>query len=336
MMRGCATRGAGETHMAGTRGRLRAAGVGALLGLAAGSAAAVDGPGIRWPEAGGTLSLRKPYAGSPIVLRVSRRMAGAIDSLTWGGREFVNAHDHGREWQSAAFLDDADQCDNPTEAGSDHDGLGETSTSRLVTLRHGRDWLATQSRLAYWLSPGQAFAGCPQGLQAASPLSDTGFAKRVTLGVPGVPNAIRYEATFTLARRRTSATFETLTGYMPPDFTRFYTYAPGERALAPLSNGPGEQALPVIFATADGRHAVGIWSPSLPQPGFSTAGYGRFRFDKLPGPENATVKWNCVHRLRDVTAGPHRFTCYAVVGTLEAVQEGMTALATRIPAAKRP
>ena len=210
-----------------------------------------------------------------------------------------------------------------------HDAEGETSTTLLLALRHGRTWLATESRLAYWLSPGQAFEGCPQGLKAATRLSDTGFAKRVTIGVRGVPNAIRYDAIFRVARRRTSATFETLTGYMPPDFTRFYTYAPRERTLAPLPDRPpGEQALPVIFATADGRHAVGVWSPGLPQADFPNTGYGRFRFDQLPGPENATVKWNCVHRVRDVAVGPHRFTCYAVVGTLEAVQESMTRLAT--------
>jgi hypothetical protein len=310
---------------------LLGAGLAALVGAAA---RAEDAPGLVWPEADGTLRLAAPYAGSRIVLRVSRRMAGAIDSLTWAGREFVNDHDHGREWQSAAFLDDADQCDNPTEAGGDYDGEGEASTSRLLALRRGPNWLETRSRLAYWLAPGQAFEGCPGGLKAASRLSDTGFAKRVTLGLPGLPNAIRYEATFTIARARGPSTFETLTGYMPPDFTRFYTYDPKARRLTPLSDGPGEQASPVIFATADGRHAAGVWSPTLPQADFPEAGYGRFRFDRLPGPGNATVKWNCVHRLRAVAPGPHRFTCVAVVGSLAAVQAGLTRLSAGPPAAR--
>lgn len=315
--------------MQGFRHRLGAALAGASLGLAAMPALAVDAPGLVWPEADGTARISAPYAGSRIVVRVSRRTAGAIDSLTWAGREFVNAHDHGREWQSAAFLDDADQCDNPTEAGGDYDGEGETSTSQLLALSRGRNWLATRSRLAYWLSPGQSFEGCVRGMQAATRLSDTGFAKRVTLGLPGLPNAIRYEATFTVAQARGPSTFETLTGYMPPDFTRFYTYAPRERRLVPLSDGPGEQALPVVFATADGAHAVGVWSAGLPQAEFPNAGYGRFRFDRLPGPANATVKWNCVHRLRAVAPGPHRFACTAVVGTLAAVQAGLTSLAQR-------
>ena len=41
----------------------------------------------------------------PLAVGVSSRTAGAIDSLTWGGTQFINARDHGRELQSAAAFD---------------------------------------------------------------------------------------------------------------------------------------------------------------------------------------------------------------------------------------
>ena len=97
--------------------------------------------------------------------------------------------------------------------------------------------------------------------------------------------------------------------------------------LAPLDDGPGEQPLPVIIATPDGQHALGVYSPGLPQPQWPKGGYGRFRFAHLKGDGNATVKWNCVYRVRPAAAGDHRYTCYSVVGTLDAVQKTMTRLA---------
>jgi hypothetical protein len=105
------------------------------------------------PEVGkvsGDAVIRAPAGGSEIVITTTSRVAGAIDSLTWDGREFIDSHDHGRQMQSASNLDLGggffNECFNPTEAGSMHDGAGPTSTSRLLWISaSGRD-LATVSR----------------------------------------------------------------------------------------------------------------------------------------------------------------------------------------------
>ena len=77
---------------------------------------------------------------------------------------------------------------------------------------------------------------------------------------------------------------------MPPAFRRFWALdVAGDGSLTPLSDGPGEQALPVVFATASGAHAMGVYSPDRPPPG-----YGRFRFEA-----EQVNKWNCVFRVRD-------------------------------------
>ncbi|MDP4005689.1 hypothetical protein [Methylobacterium sp. NEAU K] len=298
-----------------------------LLACLAGPALAEDAPSIAWPEPGGRATVSRPFNGSAITVGISSRTGGAIDSLTWGGTQFVNAHDHGRELQSASSYDGYGECLNPTEAGSDSDGTGPRSTSLLTALQVGPDTLQTRSQMAYWIEPGRVTGSCPKGPGPhASPRSDDVLAKRITLGAEGVANAIAYRVTYITAQPHASATFEAATAYMPPDFTRFWNLDPATGQSAPLSAGPGEQGVPVILANADGSRAMGVYSPALPQPTVPNAGYGRFDFATLPGPGNATVKWNCVFRENNVPAGARTYTCYVVVGTLQDVRAGIVAL----------
>lgn len=290
-------------------------------------ARAEDAASVAWPDAARRVEIRRPFGGSEIVVGTSSRVAGAIDSLTWNGREFVNSFDHGRELQSASSFDGYGECYNPTEAGSADDRSGETSSSLLLQLRAEGSRLETRSEMAFWFSPGKAEQSCPaKPVRYAGIRAGHTLAKRVTIGARGVANAIGYRATFGVPHRFDSGTFEVVTGYMPPDFSRFWTFDPAADRLSPLSDGPGEQELPVVLATADGSHAMGVYSPDLPQTEVPGAGYGRFRFDRLPGPGNATVKWNCVVRRANGAAGDHSFTCYVVVGSLADVQNGIKAL----------
>ena len=298
-----------------------------LLACACGAARAEDAASIAWPEPGGRATISRAFAGSAIAVGVSSRTAGAIDSLTWGGTQFINAYDHGRELQSASAYDGYGECLNPTEAGSDSDATGPRSSSLLTALQVGPDTLQTRSQMAYFMAPGHPVGHCPKGPGPyASPRSDDGLTKRVTLGAAGVPNAIAYRVTFTTAQAHAAATFEAATAYMPPDFSHFSSFDPATAQAAPLSAGPGEQGVPVILANADGSRAMGVYSPDLPQASVPNAGYGRFSFAELPGAGNATVKWNCVFRETDIPAGDHTYTCYVLVGTLRDVRAGMVAL----------
>ena len=298
-----------------------------IVGATGFPASAEDAAGVRWPIQGRRAEIRQAFRGSDIVVGTSSRTAGAIDTVTWAGHEFVNAFDHGRELQSAASFDGYGECLNPTEAGGERDGAHAVSSSRLDELRSGRSWLETRNVMAFWLPPGRTSAGCSKGAGPyTTPRSDYVLTKRVTISVQGIANAIEYRATYTVPRAHVAATYEVATAYMPPDFTRFSTYDPLRRTLAPLSDGPGEQSLPVILSTKDGSHAMGVYSPDLPQASFPGQGYGRWSFAHLPGQGNATVKWNCVFRQNDLPPGDHTFTCYVLVGTLDDVQIGMSAL----------
>jgi hypothetical protein len=56
-------------------------------------------------QVSGDAVIRASANGSEIVITTTSRVAGAIDSLTWDGREFIDSHDHGRQMQSASNLD---------------------------------------------------------------------------------------------------------------------------------------------------------------------------------------------------------------------------------------
>jgi len=278
----------------------------------------------------GNAVIRQKAGSSEIVITTTDRLAGAIDSLTWNGKEFIDSHDHGRQLQSAASFDCGvpgdfwAECYNPTEAGSRKDGLGGTSSSKLLRYSADRAELRTLTQMAFWLVPGEKSSGRP-ALNTAV-LSQHLVAKCVHIGHNDLPNVIKYEVTFTIpdSEHHTYAQFEALTGYMPFEFSRFCKFMPKTGNLEALDDGPGEQNYPVVLATESGSHAMGIFSPDQPSRGYEQAGYGRFHFEAAK-----VVKWNCVFRVRNamgVPAGEYRYRMFVAVGSLEDVRQSLDSL----------
>lgn len=275
----------------------------------------------------GNAVIRAKAGSSEIVITTTNRLAGAIHSLTWGGKEFIDSHDHGRQLQSACSFDCARkgefwaECYNPTEAGSRKDGAGAKSSSRLLRIKAEGAELVTTSRMAYWLAPGEKSVGRPALNDKL--LSDHLVSKRVHIGYKKLANVLDYQVTFAAPKgeHHTFAQFEALTGYMPAEFEKFWTYRPNTGKLQPVDDGPGEQKYPVVLATENGSHAMGVFSPDQPSKGFEKAGYGRFRFQA-----EKVVKWNCVFRVKDdkeIAAGDYRYQVYVAVGTLEDVRQSL-------------
>ena len=276
----------------------------------------------------GNAVIRGRAGSSEIVIRTTARLAGAIDSLTWNGREFINSADHGRQLQSASNLDCATPitCEtyNPTEAGSRLDGAGDKSSSRLLHWRVGSNELQTTSQMAFWLAPGEKSGANPA--KNTTILSDHLLTKRVHIGYRDMPNVISYDVTFSLplGEHHTRATFEALTGYMPPEFSEFKRFNPQSGNLEPLSDVPGEQPFPIVFAVPGGSHAMGIYAPPQPAPDITGPTYGRNRFV-----DAKVVKWNCVFRMcqKDgIPPGDYAFHMFVLVGDLEMVLTSMRAL----------
>ena len=300
-----------------------------ILVIACLLATSVCAEGPKAPIVGGNSVVRAPLGNSEIVIKTTSRLAGAIDSLTWNGREFINSFDHGRQLQSASNLDFGSKMTpesfNPTEAGSRLDGAGATSTSRLLHLIADGNRLQTTSQMAFWLAPGQKSQGIHLAKNSTT-LSNHLLTKRVQIGWRDLPNVITYDVTFGLPINEAHryAQFEVVTGYMPPEFEQFLKFNPESGEFEPLSDGPGEQPWPVVLATTDGQYAMGIYTPNRPGENWTGPGYGRFRF-----PAAKVVKWNCVFRYRvaeGVTPGDYSFRTFVIVGTRDMVRSAMRRL----------
>ncbi len=270
------------------------------------------------------LSISGTFKGRSVMVTATGRSAGAIESLQWGGVEFLDANDHGRDLQSAVSFDGLGECDNPTEAGASRDGNGPQSSSSW--LHKGvveSNVLRTSSHMAYWLRRGQrSAAACKPALNQGdrSLVSSTRLAKTVRF-LPGFGNVLEHRISFDLARPRAQAQFEVLTAYMPDRFDTFYRYDPASDRMELLSDGPGEQGLPVVLATRDGTHALGLYTPQAGHGRLVGPGYGRFRLSYA-----GVTKSNVVFRQKDAEAGPHRFLVYSVFGSLEDVRSSLSRL----------
>lgn len=278
----------------------------------------------------GNAVVRGKAGPSDIVITTTDRLAGAIHSVRWGGKEFIDSADHGRQLQSAASFDVGNPKDfwpeayNPTEAVPAGPGLGPRSSSRLVGLQAKGNSLTTIVRPAFWLAPGELSGKYPAKNRTV--LSDHLITKQVTIGYKQYPHAIDYRVTFSVpaGERHTTAQFEAVTGYMPADFSAFWGLDPKTGQLRPLSDGPGEQNLPVVLSTENKLFAMGVWSPDQPSPGYETIGYGRFRFAA-----EKVVKWNCVFRVRDdagVKPGNYGYRTFVAVGSLQNVRDTLVGL----------
>ena len=276
----------------------------------------------------GNATIRGAAGSSEIVITTTARLAGAIHSLTWNGREFIDSSDHGRQLQSASNLDCGTPISaetfNPTEAGSRRDGAGGKSSSRLLHWRVGSDSLQTLTQMAFWLVPGEKSG--PNLAKNTTILSDHLLTKRVRIGCKNLPHVIAYDVTFSLpaGERHTHAVFEALTGYMPPAFEEFRQFNPQTGELEPLSDGPGEGPNPVVFTVPGGTHAMGIYAPPQPAPNAAGPTYGRFRFRA-----EKVVKWNCVFRVTDrngIAPGEYAYRMFVIVGDTNTVRDSLRAL----------
>lgn len=275
----------------------------------------------------GDAAIRGVIDGEEAVLTTTSRLAGAVHSIRWKGQEFIDSADHGRQLQSALSLDAMNdepfwaECFNPTEAGSRLDGAGERSTSRLLGLKASERELMTSTQMAFWLAPGER----SDGRLALNRESLSGFLlhKRIRWNAYENDHILEFSNTFEFPENESHrfAQFEVVTGYMPAEFNTFWVFDAQSQSLQRLDDGPGEQPLPVVLATADGRFAMGAVLVAGPDLISGRPGYGRFRFR-----EEGVVKWNIAQRYRESPAIRERlfsFRSLIAIGSLEEVRRAM-------------
>jgi hypothetical protein len=273
----------------------------------------------------GDIVVERPALGSTIRLETSARFGGSISSLVFRDKQYVDTRDHGRELQSASSFDGLGECFNPTEAGSVADGDKLTTSSKLLAVKTGPNWVGTSTDMAFWLPPGYDYkhqCGMTPSVTHAVNKEIRGghiLDKRIEVGDAGEPNVIFDHVTYHVPEAHGTGTFEAATIYTPIEFSKRYVLNLATGNIEP-TEVIGEQDSPVILATPDGNNAVGLYSPFLPQAG---RGYGTFSFPK-------TNKINCVFREKSITAGQTvSFLCEFIVGTLAEVKATTLSLHNR-------
>ena len=246
-----------------------------------------------------TYQIRADVYGSPLIISTTKtRLVGAVESIIWNGREFIDSVDHGRELQSAITYDYFGECLNPTQGGSEEDGKGSTSTSVLMSMHVSGNRLVSTSKMAYWRKANAPYSappgfgeGCsnlcgipenskipalcaPGGryrrAQNQTDLSETELWQDISIGWRGIPNVIDFKLSAVVPEDHRYASFEIPTGYMAHEFNHFFTYDPVSQKLERVTNQVPESPgivgyLPLVFSTPDHQYAMGIYGPQGPQ-----------------------------------------------------------------------
>ena len=279
----------------------------------------------------GDAVLKKQIGKDEASITTTSRVAGAIHSFKFRGKEYIDSFDHGRQLQSASNLNMGKkfipEVFNPTEAGSEFDGKGPKSSSKLLFLEVKDEELVTKNQMAFWIRPGMKSHG--NLAYNTTELSNHFLQKRVRFGFMGMEQVLDYRVTFSMPEKEghTYAQFEALTGYMPWEFQQFLRWNPEQKKLVPLDKQSGEQPFPVVLATEDGKHAMGVVSLRKSK-GMTGPGYGRFYF-----PNDKVVKWNCVYRMQDkdgLQAGDYSFRMLVPFGTVAEVENTIKSIMEKV------
>ena len=281
----------------------------------------------------GDAVLKKQIGKDEASLTTTSRVAGAIHSFKFRGQEYIDSFDHGRQLQSASNLNMGKkfipEVFNPTEAGSEFDGKGQKSSSKLLFLEVKNEELVSKNQMAFWIKPGMKSQG--NLAYNTAELSNHLLHKQVRFGFMGLEQVLDYRVTFSVPEKEghTYAQFETLTGYMPWEFQQFLRWNPEQKKLVPLDKQSGEQPFPVVLATEDGKHAMGVVSLEKGKSkGMTGPGYGRFYF-----PNDKVVKWNCVYRMQDkdgLQAGDYSFRMIVPFGTVAEVENTIKSILEKV------
>lgn len=251
----------------------------------------------------GTGQITGSIEGQPIVIKTASWIAGAIDSITWKGKEFVFSELSGQQIQTAFTVNTWGECYNPTESGTEHDGKGPSTSSKVLSFKTTATSIESRAQMAFWFSPDKKAQGSnyysktcffnpsTPGLWDGgyilntTTLSDFILNKKITLGYRNLPNVIEYTSQITVpadlrlnlsnlkksTKQENPATnlrflvVEHPATYLRSDFNTLYWYDPmKDPTVTSLTTG-GEFSPrnSPVAATSDGAYAIGLFSPIM-------------------------------------------------------------------------
>lgn len=288
-------------------------------------------PRLLHGQVNGDASISGPVFGHTLTISTSNKFAGAISSLWWNNKQFVDTADFGREFQTAAQFFGSGECYNPTEGGSWHDGLvgAQSSSSVLLDLSVYGTTIETENQMAWWLSkddpPSPACFDGPRPPDS-NRLSPYQVHKTVSIGFAGLGNVIEYKTRVWIPSGITVTTpqVEPVAAWMPYEFTSVFTYDHVSKNYRNIRGLGGEDEFVKVRSTPDGNYAMALYAPLLLQP-YSTesSGYRWGLYSESP----ATAILGGISRGPTFTGPGHmNFDTYLVVGTKAQVKTELEGL----------
>src|SRR6266403_264844 len=292
-----------------------------------------------------TISATDPVFGT-ISVSTSSQFAGAVSSIKWGSKEYINNWDHGRQLALNSQFFNRYCCYNPYEAGSFEDARGSTSTSKCLSLSASGNRLEAITQMAWNYrqfnqNPGPAdFCGDPAQwlpvIPYSQPLSNYRAHKTVTIGFAGIPNVIEYLVDEFVPGHILKGQ-NNLTAVVNYDFASIRSWDVVSKDYRSIQALAGIDDRIKVVATADGNYAMGWYAPELLQPYSNDPGVTNWWFvappnpfypdpndPSRPDPNFACVHFGLVHGY-DSFDGPGTTNerAYLVIGNLNQVKESL-------------
>lgn len=296
-----------------------------------------------------TISAPAPVFGQPLTVSTSSQFAGAVSSIKWGGKEYINNWDHGRQLQLNSQFFNRYICYNPYEAGGFDDASLPTSTSRLLSMTASGNRLEATTQMAWYyrfresLKP-EDYCGDPnQWLPCppynGNPLSEYRAHKTVTIGYAGIPNVIEYLMEQFIPEPVLKG-MNNVTAVVNYDFSSFRSWDVVSKSYRDVRALAGIDDRIKVVSTPDRSYAMAFYSPELLQPYGDDAGVINWWFivpptmaypdpknPSQPDPNYACVHFGLVNRYERFDGpGNTHDRAYLVVGNLDQVKTGLADL----------
>lgn len=186
----------------------------------------LEGPlGYGYPRWGNVGENTATIQTAQVKLGINLVAGGAVSKLWWGGKQFVNNSDYGRQIQVAFNLTNTSEEYNPTEAGDKYGwktgepNPGFAHGSPLLSYSVNGNVLETKTAPLLWKP--ELVTGGPD--QPALWKSGT-IAKRIELNYQNYANLIHWQTTVETTTNHPTFAIEIVTAHLTGDFNRFYAF----------------------------------------------------------------------------------------------------------------
>ena len=307
----------------------------------------------RAQQVNGNATITGSAFGQPLTLSTSTQFAGSVSSIKWGGKEYINNWDHGRQLQLNSQFFNRFECYNPYEAGSFYDQNFTTTSSKLLSLSASGNRLESSTQMAWYLRQRESFnpldsCGDPAQWLPYPPsnhnkpesiLSDYRVHKTVTIGFGGQPNVIEYLIDQFVPEPIVKG-MNNLTAVVNYDFIDLRSWDVVSKDYRIVRALAGIDDRIKVVSTPDGAYAMGFYAPELLQPYNDIAGVINWWFinppdpfyrdpkdPSRPDPDYACVHFGLVNRYESLNAGGiTNDRAYLVIGNLNQVKDSLAAL----------